>query len=144
MIERLFSDPAMRVLGKALDASSQTQETIAHNLANVDTPGFKRSEVLFQDQLTAALKATAESASDLKGLRTDSRHIPIGEPPTLEDVKPRVVVRAETSLRPDGNNVDLDSEMTRLAQNTLLYQSLAQLVRTKLAWLRSAINEGRK
>ena len=54
------------------------------------------------------------------------------------------MVRAETSLRPDGNNVDLDSEMVKLSENQMLYETLAQLVRMKLTSLRSAITEGRR
>jgi flagellar basal-body rod protein FlgB len=143
-IDRLFSAPAQAVLEKALRASGTAHEVIAHNLANVDTPGFKRSEVLFQERLAAALAALEGGDGTLRGARTDARHLPIGEPDALADVEPRVVVRAETSLRPDGNNVDLDAEMVRLQQNELLYESLAQVVRMKLTQLRSAINEGRR
>ena len=144
MIDRIFSDPAMNVLRQALGASTLTHETIAHNLANVDTPGYKRSEVIFQDKLASALRQIEESSSSLRGARTDPAHIPINEPAPLETVKPGVVVRAETSLRPDGNNVDIDSEMTKLSQNMLVYQSLTQLVGSKLARLRTAISEGRQ
>ena len=59
------------------------------------------------------------------------------------DVQGQAVVRAETSLRPDGNNVDIDSEMTKLSENTVLYQALSQLVKMKLSELRSVIREGR-
>jgi flagellar basal-body rod protein FlgB len=59
-------------------------------------------------------------------------------------VEPEVVTRAETTLRSDGNNVDLDSEIVKLSQNQLLYRSLAQLMTMKLAQLRSVINEGRR
>jgi flagellar basal-body rod protein FlgB len=144
VIDRILSGDTQRVLEKALKASGLTQEVIAHNLANVDTPGFKRSEVIFQEKLAAALAAEREGDGQLKGTRTDSRHLPIGEVPSPGGVEPTTVVRAETSLRPDGNNVDLDSEMVKLSQNTLLYQALAQLVRMKMTQLRSAISEGRK
>jgi flagellar basal-body rod protein FlgB len=133
----------MSVITNALSASRLTHEVIAHNLANVDTPGFKRSEVLFADRLATALKARDAARDNLAGTVTDSRHIPIGDVPRPEDVTPGLVVRAETSLRPDGNNVDLDSEMVRLSENTVLYASLAQIVRMQLAQLRTAITEGR-
>ncbi len=144
MIEKLFATPAQRVLEKALGASGLAQEVIANNLANVETPGFKRSEVLFQDRLASALAALEGSDGSLKGARTNARHLPIGEAPSLDAVEPEVVVRAETSLRPDGNNVDLDSEMVKLSENQMLYETLAQLVRMKLTSLRSAITEGRR
>ena len=133
----------MSIITNALSASRLQHEVIAHNIANVDTPGFKRSEVLFSDRLASALAAQAGSRDSLHGTVTDARHIPIGDVPPPEDVRAGVVVRAETSLRPDGNNVDLDSEMVRLSGNTLTYQSLAQIVRMQLGRLRTAITEGR-
>src|ERR1051325_11235246 len=129
MVDRLFNSTAQRVLERALGASGMAQEAIAHNLANVETPGFKRSEVLFQDRLAAALAAQENARGSLKGARTNDRHLPIGEPSPLEAVEPEVVVRAETSLRPDGNNVDLDAEMVKLSENEMLYEALTQLVR---------------
>lgn len=144
MIERLFDTTSMRVLTRALSTSGLTHQVIAHNLANVDTPGFKRSEVLFQSQLAAALAEQDAQGSVLAGVRTDARHLPIGVAADPAAVRPEVVVRAETALRPDGNNVDLDAEMVRLSENTLMYQSLAQLVRSRFSQLRSVINEGRR
>ncbi len=144
MIDRLLDGSTMTVLTKALSASRLSHDVMAHNLANLETPGFKRSEVLFSDRLAAAIKAQDGAAEALAGLRTNDRHLPIGEPVSVNDVEPQVVVRAETSLRQDGNNVDLDAEMVRLSENTLLYQALAQVVRSRLASLRSVISEGRR
>ena len=144
MIDRLFDTRTMRVLENAMSASGVAHETIAHNLANVDTPGFKRSEVVFQSKLAAALAEQEQAGAVLQGFRTDPRHLPIGDPGDPATVQPEIVTRAETSLRPDGNNVDLDSEMVRLQENALLYQSLTELVRLKLGQLRTAITEGRQ
>ncbi len=144
MIDRMLDGTTMTVLTKALSASRLSHDVMAHNLANLETPGFKRSEVLFSDRLAAALKAQDGAAESLAGLTTNERHLPIGEQPTVDGVEPQVVVRAETSLRQDGNNVDLDAEMVRMSENTLLYQALAQVVRSRLATLRSVISEGRR
>src|SRR5690348_1779513 len=122
MIDRLFGGQTMRILSNALRATDLEHQVISHNLANVDTPGFKRSEVLFQTALSAALKAQDQGADDLPGIRTHPDHLPIGESVDPADVQGQAVVRAETSLRPDGNNVDLDAEMTKLSENTVLYQ----------------------
>jgi flagellar basal-body rod protein FlgB len=144
MIGRILSTDTQRILENALRASGLAHEVIAHNLANVDTPGYKRSEVIFQEKLAAALAATAGADERLKGTLTNLRHIPIGDVPSPGDVTAETVVRAETSLRPDGNNVDMDSEMVKLSENTMLYQALAQIVKMKMTQLRSAITEGRK
>lgn len=143
MIDRLFDSTSMSVITNALGAARLQHEVTAHNLANVDTPGYKRSEVLFSDRLAAALKAQDGVRDQIAGTVTNARHIQIGDAPRLEDVQPGLVVRAETSLRPDGNNVDLDAEMVKLSENTVLYQSLAQIVRMQLAQLRTAITEGK-
>lgn len=144
MIDRLFDSGSLRVLENAMAASGLAHETIAHNLANVDTPGFKRSEVVFQSRLAAALAEQARESDTLAGTRTNPAHLPIGEAADPAAVRAQVVTRAETSLRPDGNNVDLDSEMVRLQENALLYQSMTQLVRLKITQLRSVITEGRR
>jgi len=143
MINRLFGDQTMSVLGNALRATDLEHQVISNNLANVDTPGFKHSEVLFQSTLAAALKAQADGSDQLQGTRTNANHIAIGDTVSPSDVQGQAVVRAETSLRPDGNNVDIDSEMTKLSENTVLYQALSQLVKMKLSELRSVIREGR-
>lgn len=142
MIDRLFSTQSQVILEQALRASGLAHETIAHNLANVNTPGFKRSEVIFQDKLAAALNALDGNTAQIA--RTHPRHLPAGGPASLREVEPEVVVRAETSLRPDGNNVDLDSEIVKLSENQLLYRSLTQILRMKLSQLRTVINEGRR
>jgi flagellar basal-body rod protein FlgB len=142
MIDRLLSTQSQVILEQALRASGLTHEVIAHNLANVNTPGFKRSEVIFQDKLAVALSELEGGQTKLT--RTHASHLPGGEGSSLREVDPEVVVRAETSLRPDGNNVDLDSEIVKLSQNQLLYRSLTQILRMKLAQLRTVINEGRR
>ena len=139
MIDRLFGNQTLSILSNALRASDLEHQVIAHNLANLDTPGFKRSEVLFQNTLAAALKAQADGGDQLQGTRTNAAHLPIGDVASPADVQGRAVVRAETSLRPDGNNVDIDAEMTRLSENTVLYQALAQLVKMKMTELRGVI-----
>jgi len=138
-IDRLLSDPAMAVLRQAIKASETTHDTIANNIANVETPGFKTSEVIFKDRLAGALRNLENSSGNLEAARTNAAHIAFNETPSLGDIKPSIVVRAETSLRPDGNNVDIDSEMTKLSQNTILYQALTQLVGTKMNQLKSVI-----
>lgn len=143
MIDRLFGNQTMSVLSNAMRATDLEHQVISHNLANIDTPGFKRSEVLFQSTLAAALRAQADGSDQLPGTRTHPEHLPIGDVVAPADVRAQTVVRAETSLRPDGNNVDIDAEMTRLSENTVLYQALSQLVKMKLTALRSAIREGR-
>lgn len=139
MIENILFSPTMDLLGKGLDAASLRNRVIANNLANVDTPGFKRSEVLFEEELRKAMNQQGK----ITGYLTNERHIPIGGRPAV-DVKPQVVVRNDTAMRNDGNNVDIDREMAALAKNTILYTALAQELNGEFTKLRTAITEGRR
>lgn len=135
MIEKLvFSDTA-RMMEKALDAAALRNTVIANNLANVDTPGYKRSEVRFEEELAKALS----DSGGITGKRTRAEHIPIGKRPAAE-VSPRVELQKDTSMRNDGNNVDIDREMAALAKNTILYNALAQEISGEFQKLKSVIS----
>lgn len=138
MINNLLSSPAMGVLETALDGTSLRNSTISDNLANVDTPGFKRSDVYFEDELKKAL-----NNEEIQGKRTDARHIPIGGK-NVNEVTPQVIQDQTTSGRVDGNNVDIDSEMAKLAQNSIMYNALVQGINSEFSKLSYAITEGRK
>lgn len=134
-----YVDP-MLVLQKSLDALSTQHQVIANNLANIDTPLFKRSVVSFQDKLKAALNINEPSPL----WRTHEMHFPILQKVSLENFKPDVRTITETVGRNDGNNVDLEMESGLLAENNLLYNSMADVSSRYLANLRHAISEGRQ
>lgn len=121
----LLVTPLMIMLGNKLEASALRQKVIANNLANVDTPGFKKSYVEFEDVLRQA-----QNKDRISLLRTDTRHIDQSFI-NIQEVKARVVTDNSTSLRNDGNNVDIDQEMTELAKNGLDYQAIALILGNK-------------
>ncbi|NLP43300.1 MAG: flagellar basal body rod protein FlgB [Peptococcaceae bacterium] len=92
-------------------------KVLADNIANIDTPNFKRSDVNFEQILRSAM--TGETGG-LELKRTSDRHLP-----GLVLSNQFVQIDNTTTMRNDGNNVDIDLEMTRLAQNTLHYNALA-------------------
>lgn len=127
-----FDGRTWQVLTKALEAASLRQRVIAHNVANLNTPGFKKSQVRFEEELRAAL-----DSSRLPLYRTHPQHL---DPrPRLDAVSPRVVREEETAARPDGNNVDLNEQMVQLAMNSLYYQVAVQAVNSYLGRLRYVI-----
>jgi len=132
-------DPLM-VLQKSLDALAVQHDTIANNLANIDTPQFKRSIVSFQDKLKNALEVNPPSLL----WRTHPKHFPIAQSVSLENFKPDVRTITETIGRNDGNNVDLEMESGLLAENNLLYNSLADVTGRYMANLKHSITEGRQ
>lgn len=136
MLKTLLSSPQISVLEQSLYASSLRHKVISNNIANVNTPGFKKSEVIFEDLLQEQL---AEKSMPLA--RTNSRHLPGGG----DDVKlaPFVNTVETTSFRTDGNNVDIDLEMANLAKNNIYYNAVAQQLSRQLSNIKSAINGGR-
>jgi flagellar basal-body rod protein FlgB len=112
-------------------------QVISDNVANVDTPGFKASKVAFEDALKDALDDNV-----LKGKVTNIKHIPIGTS-SVGNVQPQVLQSQNTSMRMDGNNVDIDLEMADLAKTTIAYNAVIQKMTKEFQMLRSAINGGR-
>ena len=107
------------IVQTAMDITMLRQKLIAHNIANAETPGYKRLDLVFEEELRKALES-----KDLRLKLTDERHIP--NLPVV--INPRIVRQSNTSLTNDKNNVDIDYEMSLLAQNTLRYQVLSRLM----------------
>jgi flagellar basal-body rod protein FlgB len=134
----LISNRSITLLERSLDAASLRQKVISNNLANIDTPNFKRSDVSFEQTLQQVL-----AGESISGRRTDPRHMKIGSR-QIADVKPEIVTDRSTSMRMDGNNVDIDVEMTKLAENQILFNALTQRINGKFATLKYAISEGKR
>ncbi|MCL2125441.1 MAG: flagellar basal body rod protein FlgB [Oscillospiraceae bacterium] len=126
------------LLQKGLSAAWTRNAVIRNNIANVETPGFKASDVEFETLMLEALEG-----SRFKGTKTHPRHIDIGAGNDLSSVHARVVEREYTSMRMDENNVDIEDENVKLAQNSLYYNTLMEKMNSELRRLRMAINEGR-
>ena len=132
-------DPLM-LLQKSMDALALQHNVIANNIANIDTPNFKRTVVSFQDQLRAAVNKPENTFL----WRTNPMHFPIEKQVSLKDFQPQARTITETIGRNDGNNVDMEMEQAILAENNLLYNSLADVTSRYLAGLRHAISEGKQ
>jgi len=136
MIEDMFNNTY--VLQKALDASWTKNKVISNNIANVDTPGYKRQKVEFESYLAQAVDNKA-----LKGTTTNEKHIPVGVG-SINRIKIDVKEDNSTTMRLDGNNIDIDSEMSDLAKNNIMYNVVTEKISGAFRNLRTAINEGRK
>ncbi|TEB11162.1 flagellar basal body rod protein FlgB [Pelotomaculum propionicicum] len=132
----LLSSPVIVSLEKALDAGALRQRVIADNIANINTPNFKKSTVEFESLLKAAL-----GRDSIKLTTTDPRHF--GAAPLLAELRPEVRVNEATSMRTDGNNVDIDEEMTNLAANSIEYQATARELSERLSLLGYVITGGK-
>jgi flagellar basal-body rod protein FlgB len=114
------------ILQRALSASLVRQEVIADNIANADTPHFKRSEVAFESELARAL--SSEDPHPFPAAVTHPKHIPFSRPKDYREVKPIVYLDYSTTYRNDGNNVDIEKEMVDARENALRYMAMTQRV----------------
>ena len=128
-------------LQRSLDAASLRQRLISNNIANVDTPGYKTMEISFKDILNAE-KSKYDTGNTFQGYRTDPRHLVIGS--NSNSVNPKIVVQNNTSVLNNGNNVDVEYEMTKMAENSIWYNSLTQIMNKEFSILRYIITEGRR
>jgi flagellar basal-body rod protein FlgB len=124
----------MNVLEKGLDASSQRQRVLSNNVANVDTPNFKRSDVDFQKVLGQAL---GEGGGGLPLKVTSPLHVQKSGDPNQSGV----ITDQNSNVRTDGNNVDIDREMTNVAENGLYYNSVTRVISSQLEHLRMVIQQ---
>ncbi|MDF2668695.1 MAG: flagellar basal-body rod protein FlgB [Paenibacillus sp.] len=132
----LWNKPSLQMMERTIDASTFRQKVISNNVANVDTPYFKRSDVQFEDLLQQELQTQT-----IEGYRTDSRHIPIGQ--KTSSVEPQILTDEKSLMNNNYNNVDIDYEMSLLAKNQLRYNVLIQQVNHDFKLYRTAINGGR-
>lgn len=110
--------PNLNLLSQILTTAGLRHRVIAQNVANVNTPGYRRLEVAFEDEMAKAL-ASPTGAAEAR-------------------VQPRIVV-GDGPERVDGNTVDIDREMNDLARNALLFQAAAQILTSRIGSLRTAI-----
>lgn len=116
----------VNVLQKAADASWTRNEVLANNIANVDTPGYKRQDVDFETQLKRALRSTRFKSIDAR----------VGDINTAE-LNPSIYTDSPGfSYRLDGNNVDIDTETTELAANQIKYNGLISSVNQEFSNLK--------
>ena len=111
----------VNILEKAADGAWMRNQAIAHNIANVDTPGYKRQDVSFEAELKHALKASKYVSLDDKVDSLNKRGLSRINPRTYSDY-------SGYSYRLDRNNVDIDTENVELASNQLKYNALIQSI----------------
>ncbi|MGB4657783.1 MAG: flagellar basal body rod protein FlgB [Mobilitalea sp.] len=117
----------INVLDKAADASWTRNEVIANNIANVDTPGYKRKDVQFESFLTSALAGD----NSLDSRVADAN---------LSTLDARVYTdSASLSYRLDGNNVDIDTESANMAENQIRYYALLDSMSQEFSRLKTVL-----
>ncbi|NCB39328.1 MAG: flagellar basal body rod protein FlgB [Erysipelotrichia bacterium] len=132
MFAELTGTATFNLLRKGLDVAAKRHNVIANNIANVNTPLFKRQIVSFEDEMAKVF----DNKVDIVGRREDERHISIGETNYM-NVSPMTITDKSHIMRNDKNNVDIDVEMSDLAKNTMTYQ----IHSTRLSAMFSSLND---
>ena len=131
-------DLTTAVLTQAMAGYSARNTAIANNIANADTPGYKRVDVSFESALADAVDA------DRERLRMDAGSSIVaidGSDVTrqVDEVAPNVMSTDTTTMRVDGSNVDPDDEMARLSANQLASSTVVSLLDKRFQQFRTAI-----
>lgn len=109
---------------RAMSASTMKQSVINNNIANVNTPNYKRQDVTFQSELQRALDSEAEyPGAPFK--MTKDQHIPAFRVKDYREVQAKKITEYNTYQNNDGNSVDIDREMMESSKNTMYYSALA-------------------
>jgi flagellar basal-body rod protein FlgB len=117
----------LEILTREMDVTTMRRNVIANNIANADTPNFKRSDLNFESQLKRALDSE-KSTQPFPQAVTDSRHIPFDKPMDWKGVQPVQVLDYLTTSKNNGNNVDIEQEGMDSLNNQLMYTTLAQIL----------------
>ncbi len=120
------------ILQRTMDVSVLRQDVIANNIANANTPNFKASYIDFESQLKAALDSEKNRSSFHESL-TNPRDIPFSQPIDYRTVRPRKYLDWQTTVKNDGNNVDIEQQAMLQLNNQLSYTLMAQSVRDMFA-----------
>jgi len=127
----MLDDPLILALEKAMSGSAVRHQAILNNISNVNTPGYKRVDVNFKTRLAEVLNDSGNLSND----KVTNK---------LNNIEPDITTEKNTSLREDGNNVDIDREMSVLAKNSLEYEYYVSMLAKKLSLIKTVVNEGRK
>jgi flagellar basal-body rod protein FlgB len=135
-LDKIFGD-TIATLEKSLNLRSIQNRALASNIANMDTPNYKAVEL----DVAEKMNSKKGPVPGLKLVRTHADHLQIRNN-RADNIKLTAVTPTAYNLRGDGNTVDIDRTMGKLAENTLLYNAAAQLISKKLKGLSKVIKGG--
>lgn len=135
-LDKIFGG-TIRLLENSLDIRSRRHNVLVSNIANVDTPNYKAKDIIFENEL----KKTIGNDPFLN--KTQTKHIPVNAGEGGK-VRPAIIETHPMLLREDRNTVDIDKEMTKLAENNLMYNTSAEMLSKLFKLMKYSIRgEGR-
>jgi len=129
-----MDDSVANILSRGLDFGSARIQAIADNIANINTPGYKRRDVSFDSLLEAAQNSANPS---LANQPSDPRYFPIGS--DVVNPTPVITVQGGGAMREDGNNVDVDAEGAKLGAAQIYYSACEEMLASHYTILKSIV-----
>ena len=133
MFENSSFGKSIDILHRTMDVALLRRGVLADNVANADTPNFKRSEINFESELKRALDS--EGKKGMEAAMTNVRHIPFNRVQNYKDVGPRRVLDYLSTTDNNGNNVDIEEESMLLLENQLSYDLMTRIVSNQFTQL---------
>lgn len=121
-----------RILERTLDALGLRHRVTAHNIANVNTPGYQPRQVSFEESLGQAMRIDAQN-----------RQANVTSVNSATNFRINIAQQPVTMLRADGNGVDVDKEMVTIAKTVIAYNAITTLTSRLYSRVRLAVKEGR-
>ncbi|AYF45573.1 MULTISPECIES: flagellar basal body rod protein FlgB [Halobacteriovorax] len=128
-------DKTLKALASSLNLRQIRHEILTSNIANADTPGYKAKRVDFEEALQRALDVDG----NLEMLTSDEKHFDVGNG-GFDNLQPEIYEDPNGIVSEDGNTVDRDAEMAKMAENKILYDASVKLLNKKLGMLKYTIN----
>ena len=132
------SDKTLQALATSLNFRQMRQKLISSNIANAETPGFKAKRLDFEEALARALDIDGTQRLEV----TEPKHFNVGGG-GFNNLQPEVYEDPNGIVSEDGNTVDVEDEMSKMAENTVLYNATIQLLNKKLGLMKYAISAER-
>ena len=134
----VINTQAMKLIHKSLDFRRSRQDIIASNIANIHTPGYKAEDLVFEKALGKALHADDPGTLNV----SNARHLDGNDVAPLDTVEAERIQSAAPFAAFDGNTVDLDKEMAKIAENQLMYDASMRMMSHQFKQLK-LVTEGR-
>lgn len=134
MLDKVINSTVNTALENALSASTTRRDVIANNIANVNTPGFRRGEVEFEEMLSTALGDGKQMPIAI----TNGKHI---DTFPSRNVKPVIKTVNDENMRYDGNNVDIEREVADMAKNSIYYNSITQMLGQQYSGIKTILSQ---
>ncbi|HTL12736.1 MAG TPA: flagellar basal body rod protein FlgB [Bdellovibrionota bacterium] len=134
MADSIF-DPTIGALNTSLNLRLANQNVISSNIANADTPGYKAKAMEFESAFREAIGAGDRLPMD----STNPNHM---VPQPTDPIQPEIYEEPNGVESLDGNTVNRSNEMSKMAENQLMYDSSVEMMKRKLGMLKYAITEG--